>query len=185
MSEPEDPRPRSVSVIGWLWLILGVLLLCRSVVNMVLWKILQPDLLGFLEAFGEVPQRQQRFLRPLFEHLTAIQAWEAIFAAAVILIALQLLRLRPWARAAMEAVCWIVLVFVGAFGVFWVWLCESVAVGRAAASARSLETIGLPLGLAVCLAAAVGLAVMIARLRTARVRRAFVFAPRRRDLAGC
>jgi hypothetical protein len=178
MSEPDDRlRPRSVTVIGWLWLIVGVLVLCRTVVNIVVWEILKPDLLSFLESFGEVPERQQRFLRPLFEHLTTIQAWEAIFSAAVILIAFQLLRLRSWARAAMEAVCWIVLVLVGLFGVFWVWLCGGVAAASPSPSARSLETIGLPLGLAVCLGAAVGLAVTIARLRSSRVRRAFGSSP--------
>ncbi len=88
MSESEDPlRPRVVAVIGWLWLILGALLFCRTVVNMVIWEILQPDLLGFLQSFGEVPERQQRLLRPLFDHLTTIQACEAVFSAAVIVIA--------------------------------------------------------------------------------------------------
>ena len=174
MPQPDDPlRPRSVTVIGWLWLIVGVLVLCRTVVNMVVWKFLRPDLLAVLESFGEVPERQQRLLRLLLDHLTTIQAYEAIFSAAVILIALRFLRLRPWARAAMEAVCWIVLVFVGLFGVFWVWLCGGVAAASPSPSARSLETIGLPLGLAVCLAAAVGLAVTIARLRSSRVRGAF------------
>ncbi len=72
----------------------------------------------------------------------------------------------------MQAVCWLVLVFLAAFGAFWVWLCGSVA-ATGPSSARSLETIGLPLGLGVCLAAAVGLVVMIAHLRSSRVRRAF------------
>jgi hypothetical protein len=169
----ETSRPRAVTVIGWLWLVLGVLFLSRALVNLVLWKILQPDMLGFLEMFGEVPPPQQRMLRPLFEHLTALQTCEAILSAATIVLAIQLLHLRPWARVGMQAVCWFALVSVAAFGAFWVWLLRSVAAAVASTHASSFERIGLVVGLAVCLAAASGLAVMIALLASSRVREAF------------
>lgn len=87
MAEPEESRTKAVTVIGWLWVVLGVLYLLRALVNMILWKILKPDMLGFLETFAGVPPAQQRFLRPLFEHLGALQTIEATLSAAVIVIA--------------------------------------------------------------------------------------------------
>jgi hypothetical protein len=174
MPEPEEaPRPQAVTVIGWVWLILGILFLLRAVVNIVLWKMLQPDMLAFLDAFGGVPRQQQEMLRPLFEHLAALQTGEAILSAAVAVVAIQLLRLRPWARAGMQAVCWLVLACVGAFGVFWVWLCGSIAAAVPSSSMTAFGRIGLAAGLAVCLAVAAGLTVMIVLLASARVREAF------------
>lgn len=173
----EDARPMAVTVIGWLWLVLGVLFLCRALVNLAVWKILQPDMLGFLAAFGEVPPTQQRMLRPLFEHLTALQTCEAILSATVIVLAIQLLRLRSWARAGMQAFCWLILVSVAAFGAFWVWLWRSVTAAVPPSHAGSFGRIGLVVGLAFWLAVASGLAVMIALLASSRVRDAFRRAP--------
>jgi hypothetical protein len=173
----EVTRPRTVTVIGWLWLVLGVLFFARAIVNMVVWKILQPDMPGFLAAFGEVPAEQQRLLRPLFEHLTALQIGEAIVSAAVIVAAIGLLRLRPWARTGIQAVCWIVLIWVAAFGAFWVWLWGSVVAAVPPSHASSFGRIGLIAGLAVCLAVAAGLAVMIVLLASSRVREAFRHTP--------
>jgi hypothetical protein len=177
MAEPEESRPKAVTVIGWLWVVLGVLFLLRALVNMILWKILKPDMLGFLETFAGVPPAQQRFLRPLFEHLGALQTIEATLSAAVIVIAFRLLRLRPWARVGMQVVCWLVLAAVAAFGAFWVWLCRSVAAAVPSSAASSFERFGLVAGLAFCLAVAAGLAVMIALLSSSRVREAFRHTP--------
>ena len=60
MPAPEEsPRPKAVTVIGWLWLVLGVLFLFRTLVNMVIWRMLKPDLLGFLAAFGRCRRRNR------------------------------------------------------------------------------------------------------------------------------
>ena len=178
MPAPEETsRPKAVTVIGWLWLVLGVLFLFRALVNLVVWRILKPDMLGFLEAFGEVPPSQQRMLRPLFEHLTAIQVCEAILSAAVIVLAFQLLRLRPWARVGMQAACWLVLVYVVAFGAFWIWLWGSVGAAASPSHAGTIGRIGLFAGLAVLLTAAGGLVAMIVLLAGSRVREAFRPAP--------
>jgi hypothetical protein len=178
MPAPEETsRPKAVTVIGWLWLVLGVLFLFRALVNMVIWRILKPDMLGFLAAFGQVSPSQQRLLRPLFEHLTALQTCEAILSVAVIVVAFQLLRLRPWARVGMQAACWLVLVYVVALAAFWVWLWGSVATAAPPSHASAIGRIGLIGGLAVLLAAAGGLVAMIMLLGGSRVREAFRPAP--------
>jgi hypothetical protein len=172
MPEIEEPlRPRAVTVIGWLWLVGAFLFLVRALVNLVVWKILEPDMPSILALDGQAAA-QLRFLRPVFEHLTALQTAEAILSAAVIVLSYELLRLREWARVGLLAVCWLVLVYVAVFGSFWFWLWRRI-VAAPQSPAGSFERIGLVAGLAVCLAAAAGLAVMIALLRGSRVRAAF------------
>jgi hypothetical protein len=172
MPEMEEPlRPRAVTVIGWLWLVAAVFFLLRAVVNLVVWKILQPDMPSLL-AFDGRAATQLQFLRPVFDHLTAIQTAETILSAAVIVLAIELLRLREWARVGVQAVCWLVLAYVAAFGSFWFWLWRRI-VAAPDSPGTSLGTIGLIAGLAVCLAVAAGLALMIAFLRSSEVREAF------------
>ncbi len=172
MPAPEEPiRPRAVTVIGWLWLVFAVLLLFRSVVNLVVWRILEPDMPELLALDGASPL-QLPFLRPLLEHVTAIQAAQAIVASAVIFLSIELLRLRPWARVAFQALCWLVIATVAFFAAFWVWLWGRLA-ALSETPARSLENIGILAGLAFCFAVAAGMAVMIALLRGSRVRAAF------------
>jgi hypothetical protein len=48
----ERERPKAVTVIGWLWLVLAGLYLLRSLVDLVIWKALgpaAPTLLGAIE----------------------------------------------------------------------------------------------------------------------------------------
>ncbi len=40
--EEEPQRPKAVTVIGWIWVVVGGLYLLRSVVDLVMWKALQP-----------------------------------------------------------------------------------------------------------------------------------------------
>lgn len=172
MPEIEEPvRPRAVTAIGWLWLVAAVLFLLRAVLNLVVWRILQPDMPGILALDAEAATRL-RFLRPVFEHLTEIQAAEAILSAAVIVLAIEFLQLREWARVGVQAVCWLALVYVAAFGSFWFWLWKRLVVAPHSLTGSS-ERIGLIAGLAFCLAAAAGLVVMIALLRSSRIRAAF------------
>jgi len=109
----------------------------------------------------------------VIRHMGQIVAAQAAAAAAVGVVALQFLRLRPWARAALEAVCWVALSVVLA------------AAAVLAASAPRLEGRGaasVPFVLGAAVAVALLLAVTLWQLRTPAVRRAF--APKPLDQGG-
>src|SRR5260370_33267587 len=74
--EEEADRAKAVTVIGWIWLVVGGLYFLRSVVDLVMWKALQPAAPALLR---EVESRDPeiRFLHPLFEHLTASKIAQA------------------------------------------------------------------------------------------------------------
>lgn len=176
LPEEERKRPRSVTLIGRVWLVLAVLYMLRSLVNLIFWKLLQMGAPGLLRSVAE-QSPYAWFLRPLFRHLAALMSVQVIASALVGFSAYQLLRLRPWARVAMQVVCWFALAFLGSFTAFWAWFWPKAAAAQAATdpsfSEHSYGEIGLLAGVVICLAVCAGLAVMIALLRGSKVREAF------------
>lgn len=113
--EPGEPvRPRIVTVVGRTWLILGIFYFAVAIVDLIAWVALGPAMPTIL-SYAQEKEPALRFLRPYFEHYGAIKSIEAIFAAAVTFSAYKFLKLRAWARGALEAASWIYLVYVLAF----------------------------------------------------------------------
>ena len=179
LPEPERERPRAVTVIGRVWLVLGVLYLLRSLLNLISWKLLQMGAPGLLQSIAEDP-RYGWLLRPLFRHLSAWFSAEAIASALAAFSAYELLRLRRWARIAMQGVCWAALTYVALFTGLFAWLWPKAAALKAAAdptfSEHSYGRILIAVS-AASLALGAGLAVMIALLRGSKVREVFRSAP--------
>jgi hypothetical protein len=89
--------------------------------------------------------------------------------------AVQLLRLRPWARPAIQGVCGLLLLYAALFAVYWanLWLTMPAQGAASAPVAHQYRTLALAGGLAVCAAIAAGLVAMIVSLHSAAVRSAF------------
>ena len=167
-------RPRAVTVIGRLWLVVAVFSLGKALVNLAVWKALEPDAPSL---FRDVAAQSPRdwLVRPLLEHLTAFMTAQALWWTFVGIAAFGLLRLRPWARVAIQGVCGVLLVYSVGFGVFWgaVWPNLPARGAGATAFGISYRTLALAGGLTACAAVATGLITMIVLLRTPRVRAAF------------
>lgn len=164
-------RPRAVTVIGRLWLVVAVLLLGKALVNLAVWTVLKPDAPSFIkDALAQTPRFQ-----PLFAHLTTVMMIQALWWIFVGIAAFALLRLRPWARVAIQWVCCFLLVYSVAFEIFWAAVWPNLPAGNAGAMTleASYRTVGLVAGLAVGAAAATGLIWMIVLLRGPSVRAAF------------
>jgi hypothetical protein len=174
LSEEGAERPKAVTIIGRVWLVVAVLYLCRALVNLAVWMVLQPDAPSL---FGELVAQSPRnwLLRPRFEHLTALMTAQALWWAAVGFSAFLFLRLRPWARVAIQGACWALLLYAALFAVFWaqLWLTMPPPGAAPAPGAYQHRTLALIGGLAVCAAIATGLVTMIVSLRSAAVRFAF------------
>ena len=172
--EEEPERPRAVTVIGWIWIVVGGLYFLRSVVDLVMWRALQPAAPALLR---EVESREPeiRFLHPLLEHLTAIKIAQAIAGVAVVVLAYRFLRLRPRARVAIQTVCWIVLCYVFAFAALWIriWTRALALAPDDPRFAGSHGRISLALGLGLSGTLATGLIIMVVLLRSSRMRHAF------------
>jgi hypothetical protein len=167
-------RPKAVTIIGRLWLILAVLFLCKALVNLAIWEVLQPDAPSFIrDALAQTPRF--RFARPLLTHITAVMTVQALWWVFVGVAAFGLLRLRPWARVAIMGVCSLLLVYSTGFEVFWAVVFPTLPArgGGAIAFGTSYRTLALVAGLAAAAVLSAGLIWMIVLLRGPRVRAAF------------
>lgn len=165
--EQEVERPRAVTVIGWIWIVFSAFVFLRSLVNILIWKLLQPAVPGLL-GMMEAQSSETRLLRPLLAHFTARMTVSAILSLAVGVTAWRLLRLRPWARVAIQAVCWFVLAYATAFACFWI-----VVWTRERGDWGTPHAVGLAVGVVLTLALAAGQIAMISMLRSQKVRKAF------------
>ncbi|HKD12889.1 MAG TPA: hypothetical protein VKE50_12475 [Thermoanaerobaculia bacterium] len=174
MPEPDAQRPTPVTVIGWVWMTLGMLVLGRSLVNIIIWRAIRPAFPLVASMVGHRPEGSE-WIALLFEHFTAINVAHAVVAAGILLVAWQFLRLRSWARPALRLVCVLTLIYVACLGALMAAVFAGALPGSAvpASSAHSRHGLELVVWLAVCLAFSAGLATMIALLGSAAVRGAF------------
>lgn len=174
-ADPEPVRPKAVTAIAWIWIVLAALFLFRSLLDPFIWTVLKPAAPSLMAAMEQRSPRMA-LLRPLFGHFTAVKTVEAAAAVAVGFFAVALYRLRAWARVAIQAVCWTGVIYLVSFAALWATLWTRIS-GGTGAGASAHRSFVLGAGLALCLALAIGLIAMSAVLRTPAVRNAFRPAP--------
>lgn len=172
-SEPE--RPRAVTIIGWVWVVVAVVSLCRALVNLAVWSVLEP---AAPSLFGNVLSQTPNLwlVRPLLDHMKLMMSLQAVWWIAVGVSAFGLLRLRPWARVAMQGVAWALLAYTLLFAIFWLTIFRAIpgpGAGGPQFSGSAHRTLILVGGLAACALIAAALVTMIRPLRSAAVRQAF------------
>jgi hypothetical protein len=107
--EPLPPeRPPAVTAIGWIWLAASALRVLQSVLGYALWRAggMEKGLPDFLVArLPHTPYDVNAFVRGLGLAIIV----QGLIAVAVGFAAWNLLRLRSWARTAIEAVSWVAI----------------------------------------------------------------------------
>jgi len=172
MPEPDVQRPTPVTVIGWVWVTLSVLVLARSIVNVIVWRVLRPAFPLVTSILGQRSEGNTG-MAWLFEHFTAINMSHAVAAVATLFVAWQFLRRRDWARPALRLICVLTLIYVVCLGALMAALWAGALPGSVRTAAHSRHGLELFVWLIVCLAVASGLVAMIAALGSASVRVAF------------
>jgi hypothetical protein len=144
----EKKRPTCVSVIGWVWIILGAFM-CFSAVMGLFASLMMGQMAG---ADPEMQSEMPAFVR-FFPLLAIAQVGLAILA---IVAGVKFLKLQAWARAALEGLTWFFLTFIVGFGIFWVimWCSMSSRGGPpgftifgAVMGVASLAFYGVPMGI--------------------------------------
>jgi len=171
-----DERPRTVTILGWAFLVVAVLAFLRSAINLLILAVLESQA-------SELLARLNAVARPwapdwVLHHADAIYACQAALALLVGVSAWGLLALKPWARLALESLSWVLLSLDAAFAAIWIriWTGGRVPVSPGLPSAASHHTQILYLGLAIFGIWAFLFGVTLYFLRSAPVRLAF--APR-------
>jgi hypothetical protein len=167
-------RPKAVTVIGRIWIVVAVVLTMKALVNLLTWSVLRSASPGLLRA-AEQASSSAWLVGPILRYAVVLFALQAAIWGTVGFCAFSLLRMRPWARVAVQAVCWLNLAYVAGFLVFWVGIWTNAA--RLAAEDPSLtaskRTLVLAAGVGIGVLLGTALAVMLGYLRSSRVRAAF------------
>jgi hypothetical protein len=166
-----EQRPRAVTVIGAAWLIFGGFRFLGGLLGLIMWKLGgMQDLFNRPTAFsGLLPVRT---LRSVFRQFGVEVTLQMLVGLVVVFCAVGLLRLRPWARPAIEALCWLGLIFVVCFSILWVFLWTGV-IGEAASHPSSYRSLAVSITLLLTGGLALAFVVMIRALRRPDVRAVF------------
>lgn len=101
-------RPLSVTVVGTLFLAIAIVMVLSS-----LWGLLTFEL--FSPTGEEIPHLSEdapwgaTFVFTIAEHYDVVFFLQLIFAIFVLIVSIQFLNLRAWARTVLEIMCWIFL----------------------------------------------------------------------------
>lgn len=168
-------RPTTVTVIGWVFILSGVLALTGAIIGLGAWRavpgprsalLLQPP------ADAPLPLVWASSLLDIFEGLVLAQG---VTAAIAIVAGVQFLRLRQWTRPVLEGLAWFSLVFILGMGLTWVgtWISVTARMTDAGAVPQRLFTImGVMLGVGTAVVWSLPIAVIIMLLRGPAVRQA-------------
>jgi hypothetical protein len=155
---------RGVKAVGWSCLAFGAFLLGAAALSLALW-LLVPEAFG--PAVSALPD-DLAGMRWIRTHWTTYALGQAVLGAAHLAIGIGLLRLRAWARLALEGICWLAL----AGTIASVWGLRSAFSDAAGDSGASGWIFGL-VGALVGVAQVAGLALLIFFLRRKKTRAAF------------
>jgi hypothetical protein len=177
VAEPAE-RPRSISVIGWTTLVVAALLASKALIDLAVWKVMGPAMPTLLGASRD-PSLNVPYVRTVLAHLTEIKLAQAVAWIGVVFIGVGLLRLKPWARVALQVVGVCNLLYFAGILALWAraWTAPGIdpSVPPLSETSRLAVLVG---GVAVGLAFAAVVVCMIVVLRRPRIRQAFDSAAR-------
>lgn len=179
MSPSNAVRPAGIAAIAWLWIVGGILLLISALLT---WVVL--SLFGSALPTAGAPAGVPAGLDLLsaLQGQIGVLVWAQVAMGVVSVIAgAQLLKLRAWARTAVEVLTWISLIYVIGNGVYFLTLWDSIAADlskQLMVDSDALRSTGYVTMVTLTVVFAVPLGFMLKYLRAPVVRQAIAAANR-------
>jgi hypothetical protein len=171
-------RPASVTAIAWVSIVMAGLAILSSAMGLLAFHLMRWIAGRWPPVPAGTPWAAQSMwgTSPHFEALAVLQI---LFAGFVLAAGLEFLRLRAWARTALEVAYWLALIWTVGFGVRWAVSLVSMtsafpAGGGPPFSPQFFKVFGVIVGAAATAFGVVPCAVIIWLLRGPTVRRAMV-----------
>lgn len=172
MDAQPSPRPRAVSIVGWVWLVLAGLRFVNGLLGLIVWKVGGIDRMAFLKFSADSLRIRIAGLETFVQHAGAILAAQIVIAGAVAWIAFELLRMKPWARTALRAVAAVGIVFTLGVAAY-VYAATVRMEGVQGVEAEQLRVAGMAASALITLLGAAFFGITIWMLSRPAVRRAF------------
>lgn len=178
MNSAPSARPAGVTVIAWLWIATGGFMLVSGLGAIFAAPRVGSADGGFVMSLVTAPDSSA--LGMFFRHLIPFAVLQSLIGAFAVVAAVEFLRLRAWARLAMEALSWVSLVYILVNGVLVLYLWDAVVADMPSElvviEPAQLHMLGLIVDLVVTVALAAPIGVTVKYLRGAPVRRAIAAA---------
>ena len=168
-------RPTGITITAWLWIVMGGLMIFSAVMGGVTYAMMGNMSLP-PSSSTEMPAGFAVMMNFIFQYFGVLLLLQGIVAVVAIWAGVSLLRLKQWARTAIEVLSWIAFLYTVGFGIFWVYMWISmtgqVMAGSAPGNVDSFQVIGAVMGVIVSAVFAVPLWIMIRYLRGVEARTA-------------
>ena len=156
-----EKRPTCVTVIGWAWIIIGGFMCLSAILG-----LFGSLMLGQMSKAEPAPDKAMSALLRFFPFMAIVQIIVAVFS---IIAAISFLRLKSWSRNALEALTWLLLLFVVGFMVFWE---VSWMTSTSSNAPTGFSMIGAVMGVVISAIYVIPLGIMLKFLRGEKVRTA-------------
>ncbi len=170
-------RPRAVTIVGWIWLVLAVLRFLNGIFGLVVWNVGGLDRgLPFLALRSSQLRIQVLGLETWMGYAPEILVVQVLVAGTICWAAYDLLRLKAWARTTIEAASWLGILLAAAAGAY-VFTAAAKIAQETPAEAEAIRMAGAAAWVFVGLLGAAFFGTTIYLLRRPAVGRAFEPAP--------
>lgn len=120
MEPRQKRRPLSVTIVGTLFLAIAIVMVLSSLWGLLTFDLLRPMGQEMLYLSEDAPW-ETTFLLIIAKHYDVVFLLELVFAIVVLIVSIQFLSLRAWARTVLEIMCWIFL-GIGIISVVGMWV---------------------------------------------------------------
>jgi hypothetical protein len=170
-------KPASVTAIGWVFIVSAILMILSGVFGFIAYRFIQQMGVIMPPPMSEEILVPFRILTSFLKYFGLLAFSQIIFAIFILIASIQFLKLRAWARTALEVVSWLSLVYIVGFGIFGViaWLNMTPSLPVEAESIGPLarfNILGAIMGIAVIVVSSISFIVIIKFLRGTIIREA-------------
>lgn len=157
----QEKRPTCVSVIGWVWIILGSLMILSSILALLSWNMIGENATADPEFQQNMPS-----IMIYFSYIAMAQLLVAIIG---LVSGINFLKLKSWSRIVLEILTLLFILFVVGFGIYWEfgWLTMTSGNGP-----KGFNVMGAVMGVVIIGIYGVPLGIMLKYLRGDRVKNA-------------
>lgn len=170
-----EKKPTSVTVIGWIFIAITILMVLTGAMGFMAFRLLQQK---------EVLMTKDTpiLFKLIFQYSYILAFLQIIFAIFVMIASIQFLKLRPWARTALEIISWLSLVYVIIVSIFCVVKTGMILSSPGAESTSCMFNIlGVVAVILVTIVWAIPLIVIIKFLRGTTIKEAIIQKKRNED----